>query len=170
MSHPKHGTVLVPLICLSITTHLFHWWTCLQYNDRWPTTPEKQNSTQWIKTHLKHPNIKCPTSDLLQHLENHIPVNSSKAVHDIFYISQFSLFVFSNTFHLRHTIHFTSCHSLIHPLLQFLWVILDNRMFLLLNGTEMSGEGGGRGREKKKNEERKEKNWNFSKLLCHAKH
>lgn len=100
MSHPKHGTVLVPLICLSITTHLFHRWTCLQYNDMWPTTPEKQNIRQWI---TKYVSIKCPTLDLLQHLQITSQLTLPMLYHDIFYICQFPLFVFSNIFHLLYT-------------------------------------------------------------------
>ena len=116
MSHPKHGTVLVPLICLSITTHLFHWWTCLQYNDMWPT-PEKQNIRQWITKHL---NIKCATLDLLQHLQNHIPLNSSIVVPwHILYLT-FSLICLLQHFSLT-VYNFTICHSLIQLLLQFLW-------------------------------------------------
>lgn len=113
MSHPKHRTVLVLLICLSITTHLFHWWTCLQYNDMWPTPPEKQNLRQWLKKHL---NIKCPTLDLFQHLENHIPVNYSNVVpwhtlYDIFsYLSSPTYFTYCIQYISQFFIHWYSSY------------------------------------------------------------
>lgn len=97
-SHPKHGTVLVPLMCFSITTHLFHWWTCLQYNDMWPRTPEKLEHETVNKHTQKYLKIKHPTSDLPQHLKIYISVKSSFVAHDTFYIWDFP-FVFSDIVH-----------------------------------------------------------------------